>query len=125
MWGSGEPELMKWRKVKVLPRSQALLTLLILTAGDLGEPGVHAQRHSRHKKKQEEQCAQWEAVYTAAPGARLAARDVGGFLGHTPSLPLSQRKGLKPASALQVLPVIDGGVRDGGEAKGRGKSGRK
>lgn len=48
----------------------------------------------RHEEKQKgEQCAQWKLVATEALGARLPARAVGSSLGHSPSLPLSQRKG--------------------------------
>lgn len=58
------------------------------------EPRIRAQRHWRHEEKQKgEQCAQWKLVATEALGARLPARAVGSSLGHSPSLPLSQRKG--------------------------------
>lgn len=53
-------------------------------------------------------CAQWKLADAGTLGAGLSARGVGVSLGHSPSLPLSQRKGPRPASALQVLPVIDG-----------------
>lgn len=60
---------MKWAKAKVLPKSQAPLTFLILIAGDLREPYIGAQRLSCHKEKwEEEQCAQWKPVDTEAPG---------------------------------------------------------
>lgn len=41
MWESEEPRQMKWGKAAVLPESEALLTPLVLTAGDLREPAIH------------------------------------------------------------------------------------
>lgn len=89
MWESGEPgEDEKGERLK------APLSLLTLITGDLREPHICARRHSRHQEeRKEEQCAQWKLVDTEALGARLPARDVGGSAGHSPSLPLSQRKG--------------------------------
>lgn len=60
--------------------------------------------------------------WTQRPRARLPARDVGGSLGYSPSLPLSQRKGPMPASALQFLPVIEGLREVEWRLKGEGKA---
>lgn len=57
---------------------------------------------------------------TETLGARLPARDVGGSLGHSPSLPLSQRKGprlgISPAGFTSCWPGEKGGLeREGKE----------
>lgn len=97
----------------MLPNSQALPSLLILMTGDPREPHIRAQRHWHHEeKRKEERCAQWKLVDTEAPGARLPARDVGSSLGHSPSLPLSQRKGLgwyQPCMLYQLVTRGRGG----------------
>lgn len=89
MWESGEPGQMKWAKTKELPKSQALLTFLILIAGDLRGPYLGAQRHSCHKEKwEEEQCAQWKLVDTEAPGK--AVSQGGGRLSGTLPFPATE-----------------------------------
>lgn len=75
-----------------------------------GGPNVCAWRHSHQEEKPRRTSptsAQGKLVAPETPGARLPARDVGGSLGHSPSLPLSQRKGLRLGISLQVLPVVD------------------
>lgn len=85
---------MKWGKAEV-----CLLTLFILIAG--GPRGTRTFVPGgiciRRKKpgRISRICAQWKLVAAETLGARLPARDVGGSLGRSLSLPLSQRKGLR------------------------------
>lgn len=87
---------MNWGKAKVLPKGQALLTLLILVAGDLRFSRICAWRpsHARRSVKRKQSCLHpMEVGGHRGLGAKLWARVVGSSHGHSPSLPLSQRKG--------------------------------
>lgn len=67
-----------------------------MIAGGWKEPHICARRPSRRRKsgkRNKPHLYQVEVGGQRVPGARPLVRDVGCFLGHSPSLPLSQRKG--------------------------------
>lgn len=87
---------MNWGQAKVLPEGQALLTFLNLISGGPRELHICTWRPSPVRKSGKRNKPHLYPVGAGGhrgPGGRLSARDVGSSLGHSPSLPLSQRKG--------------------------------
>lgn len=86
-----------------------------MIAGGRKEPHICARRPSHRRKSGKRNKPHLYHVEVGGqrdPGARPAVRDVGCSLGHSPSLPLSQRKGLR----LGISPAGSTSYRQGKKA---------